>query len=104
MRLARLPVPVAPARQETLTSYLARLAALHGLAPRELWEPISTPRKGTARRDVVADRLAAITGRPHEHLARALPELRDPPPDWTAWRHQPQPRSPDATPGMKAAR
>ena len=94
MRLARLPVPVAPARQETLTSYLARLAGLHGLAPRELWEPISTPRKGTARRDVVADRLAAITGRRHEHLARALPELRDPPPDWAAWRHQPQPRCP----------
>lgn len=91
MRLPRLPIPVSPARNETLGSYLARLAGLHGLAPRELWEPISTPRPGTARRDVIADRLAAITGRPREHLARALPELRDPPPDWAAWRHQPQP-------------
>ena len=92
--LPRLPIPVPPARHETLASYLARLAGLHGMAPRELWEPISTPRPGTARRDVLADRLAALTGRPSEHLAGALPELRDPPPDWAAWRHQPQPGCP----------
>lgn len=94
MRLPRLPVPVAPARHETLTSYLGRLADLHGMSARELWEPISTPRKGTARRDIVADRLVAITGRHRDNLARALPELRDPAPDWTTWRHQPQPRCP----------
>lgn len=94
MRLPRLPVPVAPAQHETLTSYLARLARLHGMSARELWEPVSTPRKGTMRRDIVAGRLAAITGRHRDDLARALPELRDPAPDWTAWRHQPQPRCP----------
>jgi hypothetical protein len=91
MRPPRLPIPVPPAQHETLASYLARLAGLHGMAPRDLWEPISTPRPGTARRDVLADRLAALTGRPREHLAGALPELRDPQPDWSAWRHQPQP-------------
>lgn len=87
----RLPIPVPPARHEALASYLTRLAAVHGMAPRELWEPISAPRPGTARRDVLVDRLAALTGHPAGHLAGALPELRDPPPDWAAWRHQPQP-------------
>jgi hypothetical protein len=33
MRLPPLPVNVAPARHETAASYLARLAALHGLDP-----------------------------------------------------------------------
>jgi TniQ len=94
MRLPRLPLPVAPARHETVASYLTRLSTLHGLHPRELWEPISTPRPGTSRRDVRVDRLAAITGRPIEQLTRALPELRNPAPNWTAWRHQPQPRCP----------
>jgi TniQ len=92
--LARLPVPAAPARHETLASYLSRLAALHGMPARELWEPISRPRPGTNRRDVIADRLAALVGRARDHLAYALPELRDPIPDWTAWRHQPQPGCP----------
>ena len=59
MRLDRLPVAVAPARQETVTSYIARLAALHGLHPREIWEQPSTRRPGTARREVVTDHLSA---------------------------------------------
>lgn len=66
---------------------------LHGVPARELWEPISTPRPGN-RRDVLADGLAALVGRAPAHLARALPELRDPAPDWPAWRHQPQPGCP----------
>jgi TniQ len=87
----RLPVAVPPARHETVASYLTRLARLHGLAPGELWHQVSSPQPGTHRREVVPDRLAAITGRPAEHLAWALPELRHPGPDWQAWRHQPQP-------------
>ncbi len=43
MRLSRLPIAVAPAQQETLASYLTRLANLHGLPLRELWESISVP-------------------------------------------------------------
>ena len=62
MVLSRLPIAVAPAQQETVASYLARLANLHGLPLRELWEPISVPRPGSRRRDVLADRLAAVTG------------------------------------------
>lgn len=89
--LTRLPIPASPARHETLISYLTRLAALHGLPPEELWQQLSMPRPGSRRRIVLADRLALVTGRPAEHLARALPELRHPPPDWTLWRHQPQP-------------
>ena len=89
----RLPVAVRPARHETAASYLARLASLHGLDPDELWHQVSSPQPGTRRRAVDPGRLAAITGRPAEHLAGALPELR-PGPDWQAWRHQPQPRCP----------
>lgn len=94
MRLPRLPVPAAPARHETLASYLTRLAALHRLHPRELWDSVSSRQPGTRRGHVQADRLAAVVARPVEHLAAALPELRDPAPDWAAWRHQPQPRCP----------
>jgi hypothetical protein len=75
-------------------SGLARLANLHGLHPREIWERVSTRRPGTTRRDVATDRLAAVIGRPVQHLSHALPELRDPAPDWAAWRHQAQPRCP----------
>ena len=89
MRLPRLPIAVAPARHETLVSYLTRLASLHGLHMHELWEPISFQRPGSRRRDVVPDRLAAVTGHDRERLARALPELH-PTPAWTSWRHQPQ--------------
>jgi TniQ len=98
--LSRLPIAVAPARHETVASYLTRLAAMHGLDPRELWEPFSDPQPGTRRRTVHVDRLAAITGRRVEQLALALPELREPAPNWAAWRHQPQPRCPrcDARP------
>lgn len=92
--LRRLPVPVAPARHETLASYLSRLAALHGLKPRELWDAVTTTVSTGAQRDVDAGRLAAVTGRPATQLAFALPELRAPAPDWIAWRHQPQPRCP----------
>lgn len=92
--LSRLPIPLAPARHETLASYLTRLAALHGLHARELWDLVSSPQPGTRRRHIPADRLAAVVGRPAEHLAAALPELRDPAPEWVAWRHQPQPRCP----------
>jgi hypothetical protein len=51
------------------------------------------PRPGSRRRDVLADRLAAVTGHRREHLVRALPELH-PAPDWSALRHQPQPGCP----------
>jgi hypothetical protein len=37
MVLSRLPIAVAPADQETVASYLTRLANLHGLPLRELW-------------------------------------------------------------------
>lgn len=91
---ATLPIAVPPALNETIASYLARLAGLHGMDPRELWHQVSTPRPGTSRRDVIPGQLAAITGRTTAQLARAIPELADPEPDWTAWRHQPQPLCP----------
>ena len=93
MHPARLPIPAAPARHETLASYLSRLANLHGMPIGELWEPISTPRPGTKRRDVLPDALAALVGRTRSQLVRALPELH-PNLNWTAWRHQSQPGCP----------
>ena len=93
MVLSRLPIAVAPAHHETVASHLTRLANLHGLPLRELWEPISVPRPGSRRRDVLADRLAAVTSHRREHLVRALPELH-PAPGWSALRHQPQPGCP----------
>jgi hypothetical protein len=93
MVLSRLPIAVAPADQETVASYLTRLANLHWLPLRELWEAISVPRPRGRRRDVLADRLAAVTGHRREHLVRALPELH-PALGWSALRHQPQPGYP----------
>jgi hypothetical protein len=89
-----LPVAVPPARHETIASYLARLAALHGLHPAELWQQVSSPRPGSSRRDIIPGRLAEITGRPVARLGLALPEVSHPGPDWQAWRHQPQPGCP----------
>lgn len=97
--LARLPIPAGPARHEIVLSYLTRLTVLHGLPEGELFEHVSTT--GSADRPswkrcrvVLAERLAVVTGRPVEHLGLALPELRDPAVDWTAWRHQSQPGCP----------
>lgn len=45
----------------------------------------------------LAGRLAAVTGYPPENLARALPELREPPPDWLALRHLAQLACPRCT-------
>ena len=96
MNPRRLPINVPPARHELLVSYLARLATLHGLDYDELWQQISvSPRPGGFhRREPVADRLSHLTGRSPEHLAAAMPELRDPAPDWRIFRHEPQPGCP----------
>jgi len=89
-----LPIAVPPAQHEIVTSYIARLATLHGLDSDELWEQISVPRTHRlSGRNVVPDQLAALTGRPVELLAAALVELR-PQPDWPALRHTPQPGCP----------
>ena len=86
----RLPISVPPAPHEIVASYLARLATLNSHDGDQLWRRISTPGPTPARRIVNADRLAALTGRPASHLAGALPELRDPAPDWQMFRHAPQ--------------
>jgi hypothetical protein len=91
IRLPRLPIAVPPARHEIVTSYVARLASLHGMPFGELWEQLSVPRQpGAKRRLVIADRLAEIAGRSRRQLAGALVELRDPAPDWRLFRHDPQ--------------
>lgn len=90
MRLRRLPIPVPPARHEVVGSYLVRLANLHGLDADELWHQVSVARPTAKRRTLVTERLTELTGHPPGHLAGALPELRDPAPDWRVWRHAAQ--------------
>lgn len=91
MLLRTLPDPVPPARHEIPTSYISRLATLHGLDINGLWSQLTQPAyPGAGRRVVVPERLAALTGRPVHALAGAMPELRDPPPNWEMFRHQPQ--------------
>jgi hypothetical protein len=43
IRLPRLPIAVPPAKHEIVTSYVARLASLHGMPFGELWEQLSVP-------------------------------------------------------------
>ncbi|GAA1623482.1 hypothetical protein GCM10009733_020140 [Nonomuraea maheshkhaliensis] len=86
--MRRLPIAVRPAHQETLSSYVARLADVHGMPYKELWRCLSKRIRPTLpRRLLVAERLTALTGYPLPALQRALPELRDPPPDWSQLRH-----------------
>ena len=42
---SRLPIAVRPAANEIAMSYLARLADLHAMPMRELWEQVSTRRR-----------------------------------------------------------
>ncbi|MGH3277428.1 MAG: TniQ family protein [Streptosporangiaceae bacterium] len=84
----RLPAPVPPAQHETVASWLHRLAAVHGLHPRDLRAHLgigrAVPEGGMPS---LAGRLSAVTGYPAVNLARALPELRVPEPDWPSRRH-----------------
>lgn len=91
----RLPVTARPARHEVLASYLRRLSALNSLDGDELWNQVTLPGAKPWRRrlpDTAA--VAALTGREPAELAAALPELRDPAPDWRSLRHIPQPGCP----------
>jgi hypothetical protein len=64
----------------------------------ELWHQVSRPRAATGTsRIIAADLLAAVTGHPEARLARALIELREPEPDWLAYRYEPQHGCPRCT-------
>lgn len=105
---SRLPIAVPPAHHETVVSYLSRLATLHAMPFAELWPQVSQPRHvGSTSRRVAGDQLAAVTGLPEALLGRALVELRQPEPDWLAFRHEPQRGCPGCTarhPGLAAVR
>jgi hypothetical protein len=88
---APLIFQVPPAQHELASSYIARLARLHGFEPDDLWLKATSPIAPAARKRAVDPaRLALLTGRPAEYLAGALPELRATPPDWRFFRHRPQ--------------
>jgi hypothetical protein len=94
----RLPAPVPPAEHETVASWLHRLASVHGLNAAELRAELGIGREvpeGGMR--ALLPRLAAVTGYPPRNLARALPELGNPAPDWLALRHLAQRACPRCT-------
>jgi hypothetical protein len=96
----RLPIPLPPAQQETLASWLHRLAAAHGLPTAELRHHLRVrPHLGDDLDELhpLARRLAAVVGYPAERLGWALPELRIPAPDWPAFRHLAQRACPRCT-------
>jgi len=96
----RLPIPLAPAQQETLASWLHRLATAHGLVTAELRHHLRIgPHLGDDPEELrtLARRLSAVTGHPADRLAQALPELRTPAPDWPALRHLAQRACPRCT-------
>ncbi|OWV04705.1 hypothetical protein B5D80_19620 [Micromonospora wenchangensis] len=77
-RLRRLPCRVAPVPDETLESYLCRLAVGNHLARDLLVEHLSTTgRRGRRRLHLIPlQALAAVTGFTETRLAHALPEVR----------------------------
>jgi hypothetical protein len=98
--LPQLPIRIRPADHETVTSYIARLATLHGLRYEDLWTCLSAQAaRSGSRRLIVLNRLTAVTGHPSTALQRALPELRDPPPDWQQFRPDQQRACPPCAAG-----
>ncbi|MEU4806591.1 hypothetical protein [Actinosynnema sp. NPDC023587] len=89
--VSRLPINVRPAADEVAMSYLARLAALHAMPLAELWEQVSTRRRGYGQAVVLDSNLfTEVVNQPRERLDHAVIELRRPRPDWWALRHEPQ--------------
>jgi len=93
----RLPAPVPPGSNETIASWLNRLASVHGLNTGDLRAHLRIGRSDPGGMPGLAARLAAITGYPPGNLARALPELRAPAPDWPSLRHLAQRACPRCT-------
>jgi len=96
----RLPIPLAPAQHETLASWVHRLATAHGLVTADLRDHLRIGPHISEDPDelrALARRLASVTGYPADRLARALPELRIPAPDWPALRHLAQRACPRCT-------
>ena len=94
----RLSVPVPPARDETIASWLHRLAAVHGLNTGDLRAHLRIGRAATdGGMPGLVFRLASVTGYPPGNLAWALPELRVPEPDWRSLRHLAQRACPRCT-------
>ena len=71
--LRPLPRFIAPFRDETITSYLARLATANRLAPAALRAILAGGDRNDAPVPLI--RLAAVTGMPRAALAHAMPQI-----------------------------
>ena len=74
--LRPLPRPVPPVRDETITSYLARLAEANRLQIADLRHLLTDSRRKDAEPPLAG--LAAITGMPPAALAHAMPQICTP--------------------------
>ncbi len=96
--LPRLPVQVPPAHWEVIDSYLDRLAELNHLRPDLLRGHLTVVQREPAyRRVLVVDRLAAVTGYRIDQLAWAIPDLRQPAPNYFLFNSEPMPACPHCT-------
>lgn len=96
-KLRSLPRTVAPVADETLASYLSRLAAANHVHPMDLREHLAPMRGRTKTVLVQVDALAAVTGLASMTLLYALPELRnrDHASDAAIFKGRTLPRSPN---------
>ena len=92
---ARLPIPVPPARHELVTSYVSRLAALHGMGFAELWAQISDPSTPAAAAGTSCPtRSPRSPAGPAPSSPGPCPSCATPPPTGRLFRHEPQPGCP----------
>ncbi|PWR07436.1 hypothetical protein DKT69_34830 [Micromonospora sicca] len=75
-RLRRLPRRIAPVHDETLESYIGRLATRNYLSRVDLAAHLTPRRQGSRRGVIASESLAAVTGFAEPRLAYALPEIR----------------------------
>ena len=99
LTLRPLPRPVAPFRDETISSYLHRLAGPNHIDPAGLRRLLA----GSNRTDapVPPGRLAAVTAMPWRSLAYALPQICTPA-ELTGLHVQNRPRARDGGPSPPA--
>lgn len=75
-QLRRLPRRIPPVHDETLESYIGRLAARNYLSRADLATHLTPRRQGSRRGVIASESLAAVTGFAEPRLAYALPEIR----------------------------
>jgi hypothetical protein len=95
----QLPIPIPPAMNETIESYLHRLAVVNHISYHTLTVHLglTSDRRGLRMRPDNLARLAMVTGYSPEHLTRALPQLANRHTDPAHLANWPRPACPACT-------